>query len=160
MFAFTPANNDKISWDDKELLSHFPSSKDKVPKWPSVTGNQYLVDGEILEFTKATEPISTAIYAGDERVTISSFARCDKDVAMRALDAATRAWDRGRGKWPQASIQERVKAMFGFMQDFKAAKQELADLLMWDICKSAKDAADEVDRTIGNIIRHCHMKSF
>jgi glyceraldehyde-3-phosphate dehydrogenase (NADP+) len=98
------------------------------------------VNGEIRTFTKKSQPIATAIYAGG-----------DKDTAMDALAAAQRAWDRGLGTWPTMSIQGRVKAMHGFLQDYKAGKQQMAELLMWDICKSAKDANDEIDRTIGKL---------
>jgi glyceraldehyde-3-phosphate dehydrogenase (NADP+) len=78
---------------------------------------------------------------------------CDKDVALEALAAAQGAWGKGRGKWPTMSIQDRVKAMHGFLQDYKAGKQQMAELLMWDICKSTKDANDEIDRTIGQSMR-------
>ncbi|KAH9832237.1 aldehyde dehydrogenase [Rhodofomes roseus] len=147
MSAFKPANNDHILTDDKELRALFPKSRSTI-KPPSFKGCQYLVHGEIKTFTKATEPIATAIYAGDERVVISEFARCDKEVALEALEAAQAAWDKGRGKWPNSTIQERVRAMHGFLQDYKAAREEMAELLMWDICKSKKDATDEIDRTI------------
>jgi glyceraldehyde-3-phosphate dehydrogenase (NADP+) len=112
-----------------------------------------VLNGEIKTFTKKSEPIATAIYAGGERVVISEFGMCDKDVALEALAAAQGAWGKGLGKWPTMSIQDRVKAMHGFLQDYKAGKQQMAELLMWDICKSAKDANDEIDRTIGQFVR-------
>ncbi|EIN05485.1 aldehyde dehydrogenase [Punctularia strigosozonata HHB-11173 SS5] len=146
--AFKPANNDQIVTDCKELEALFPSSKEKLPHVPSYKGNQYLVNGEVKTFTKSTTKIATAIYAGAERVVISEFARCDKDVALEALKAAQDAWGRGLGAWPRATIQERVKAMHGFLLDYKAAKEQMVELLMWDICKSRKDAEDEIDRTI------------
>jgi glyceraldehyde-3-phosphate dehydrogenase (NADP+) len=107
------------------------------------------VNGEIKTFTKSSDKIETAIYAGSERVVISEFARCDKEVALEALEAAQKAWGKGLGQWPSMKIQDRVKAMHGFLEDYKAAKGEMAELLMWDICKSKKDAEDEIDRTIG-----------
>ena len=148
MSAFKPHNNDRISTEDKQLHALFPKSRTDVAP-PSFEGCQYLVNGEIKTFTKATEPIATAIYAGGERIVVSEFAMCDKDVALEALTAAQAAWDKGRGKWPNSTIQERVKAMYGFLQDYKTAREEMAELLMWDICKSKKDATDEIDRTIG-----------
>jgi glyceraldehyde-3-phosphate dehydrogenase (NADP+) len=151
MSAFTSANNDQIFWDDKDLLGHFPSSKKDVPERPQVKGNQYLINGEIRTFNKKSEDIATAIYVGGERVVLTQFGMCDKEVALEALSAAQKAWGKGLGKWPTATIQERVKAMHGFLEDFKAAKEDMAKLLMWDICKSEKDALEEVDRTIGEL---------
>lgn len=148
MSAFKPANNDCISIEDKELDALFPKAKTDVAP-PSFKGCQYLVNGEIKTFTKATEPIATAIYAGDERIVVSEFAMCDKGVALEALAAAQAAWDKGRGEWPNSAIQERVRVMCGFLQDYKTAREEMAEFMMWDICKSKKDATDEIDRTIG-----------
>ena len=149
MSAFTSANNDTVTTDDAILAKAFPTSKADL-NIPQITGNLYLIDGEIKEFTKATEAIATAIYVGGkDRIQISTFGRCDKDVALAAVDAASRAWDRGLGEWPQASVVKRAAALKAFLVDFKARKQLLADLLMWDICKTRKDAMDEVERTIG-----------
>ena len=46
-------------------------------------------------------------------------------------------------------MKERADRMAAFLEDFKKLKDQLVDALMWDICKSRKDATDEVDRTIG-----------
>jgi glyceraldehyde-3-phosphate dehydrogenase (NADP+) len=149
MSPFSPADNDQISLDDKGLLRLFPASKDDLPERPEVTGNQYLLNGEVRTFDKKSQPIATAIHAGDERVVLTDFGMCDNEVALKALQAAQKAWDNGFGVWPSATIQDRTRAMYEFLEDFKNAKEEMARLLMWDICKSEKDAKDEIDRTIG-----------
>ena len=151
MSPFKPANNNKIVTDLHDLLKLFPKSLDSLPsKPPRFEGNTYLLDGHIREFTDSTTPITSIIRTQDgKEVTISSFARCNKDIALHALDAAERAFDKGRGAWPRMSMKERADRMAAFLEDFKKLKDQLVDALMWDICKSRKDATDEVDRTIG-----------
>ena len=68
---------------------------------------------------------------------------------MEALDSSEKAFSKGRGTWPKMSMRERIDRMAAFLEDFKTLKDELVAALMWDICKSARDATDEVDRTIG-----------
>jgi len=64
------------------------------------------------------------------------------------LVAAERAYDFGRGKWPTMSPRERIGHMEKYLAGLKAKKEEIANLLMWEICKTAADATKEVDRTI------------
>lgn len=151
MTAFKPANNNKITVDDRSLLQLFPKSVDSLKSHPpQVKGNQYLLNGEIREFTKSTDPVCSVITTQDgQQVNLTTFGRCDKEIALEALDVAHRAFDKGRGQWPRMSMEERAKRMSAFLEDFKKIKDQLVELLMWDICKSRKDAVDEVERTIG-----------
>lgn len=149
MSAFRPANFDKIITDDQSLLQLYPKSVDQLNP-PQVRSNTYLLNGEIREFTGSTDPVSSVITTQDgKKVNLITFARCNKDIAMQALDTAYNAFDKGRGEWPRMSMLERAKRMSAFLEDFKKIKDQLAELLMWDICKSKKDATDEVERTIG-----------
>ena len=157
MTAFKPANGDRISNNDPELIDLFPKTLDSLKSYPpQLRGNTYLLDGEILEFTKSTEAIASIITTQDgSEIPFSSFARCNKEIAIKALDSATRAFDKGRGVWPSMSMKQRAERMAAFLEDFRQLKDQLAAALMWDICKSQKDATDEVDRTIGMFSSHC-----
>lgn len=151
MAAFQPANGDKIITDDPALLSLFPKNLAAIPALPpKIRGNTYLLEGEIREFTKSTEAIASIITTQDGvEIPFSSFARCNKEIAIEALDSATKAFNKGRGVWPKMSMRERADRMAAFLEDFKKLKAELVGALMWDICKSEEAATDEVDRTIG-----------
>jgi glyceraldehyde-3-phosphate dehydrogenase (NADP+) len=147
--AFQPANKDRIITDDQSLNQLFPESLDELNP-PKVYGNTYLLNGEIREFMESTEPIGSVITTQDgKQANLATFARCNKDIAVQALDAAYKAFDKGRGQWPRMSMDERAKRMVDFLEDFKKIKDQLTELLVWDICKSRKDATDEVKRTIG-----------
>ena len=73
---------------------------------------------------------------------------CDKSTAVAALDAAASAYDFGRGEWPKMQPHQRIEAVKAFAGVMKAKRLELADILMWEICKSRADAEKEVDRTV------------
>lgn len=151
MAAFKPANGDRIVTDDPALLELFPATVASLPTLPpKLRGNTYLLEGQIREFTKSTEPIASIIATKDgHEMAFSSFARCDKNIAIEALDSSVKAFDKGRGVWPRMSMKERAACMSAFLEDFKLLKEELVSALMWDICKSREAATDEVDRTIG-----------
>lgn len=79
---------------------------------------------------------------------IGSYAMLTEKEANEALEAAATAWNHGRGEWPQASVATRIAAVEKFLEGFKAMKDKLAEILMWEICKTQKDAEGEVQRTI------------
>ncbi|THG93204.1 hypothetical protein EW026_g7969 [Hermanssonia centrifuga] len=137
--------------DDPSLTKLFPTSFEALESLPpKIRGNVYLLNNEIREFTDSTEPIASVVCTQDgKEFSFSSFARCNKAIAIEALDSAYSAYDKGRGEWPRMSMTSRAKKMSAFLEDFKKLKDTMVALLMWDICKSRKDAADEVDRTVG-----------
>jgi len=150
MSPFRPINHNKVTVNDPSLLSLFPKSLSDIPQPPpQVPGDFYLLGGRIERFTDNVEPVISVITPQDgTEIKISEFARCNKEIALKAVDAASDAWDKGRGEWPRMSMKDRAKRMGAFLADFKELKSQLVDLLMWDICKGKKDATDEVERTI------------
>lgn len=79
---------------------------------------------------------------------IGNVAQFSEDDALAAVKAAATAWDRGQGVWPQMSLAERIRAIEGYVRNLKVIRQELIDVLMWEICKNTADAAKEFDRTM------------
>ena len=154
MAAFKPANGDSIVTNDPALLKLFPESVSSITSLPpKLRGNTYLLEGEIREFTGSTEAIASIITSQKgEEIPFSSFARCNKEIAIEALDSSEKAFAKGRGVWPRMSMKERADRMAAFLEDFKLIKDELVAALMWDICKSKEAATYEVDRTIGQLL--------
>lgn len=64
------------------------------------------------------------------------------------MKAAYRAYDFGRGKWPQMTTKQRIEYVERFVGGLQQKRQEIANLLMWEICKTKADAEKEVVRTI------------
>lgn len=62
--------------------------------------------------------------------------------------AAVKAYDSGRGVWPRMTPKQRIDHVEKYLAGLRAKRDEIVNLLMWEICKNAADAAKEVDRTI------------
>lgn len=67
---------------------------------------------------------------------------------LEAGEAASRAWDKGRGPWPTARMEDRIKAIQKFRDAVLGKRELISKLLLWEIAKSWKDATAEFDRTI------------
>jgi acyl-CoA reductase-like NAD-dependent aldehyde dehydrogenase len=54
----------------------------------------------------------------------------------------------GFGEWPQMSANDRIDRLEQVIAGLQARRNEIITVLMWEICKSAVDAAAEFDRTM------------
>jgi glyceraldehyde-3-phosphate dehydrogenase (NADP+) len=115
---------------------------------------QYLVGGQLKPWTGETSPVYSPVWikAEDgkqaERITLGSYPMQGKDEALEAVNAAAKAYDHGRGEWPKMTPNQRIAYIERFLQELKAKRDEIVQLLMWEICKVDADAKKEVDRTI------------
>jgi glyceraldehyde-3-phosphate dehydrogenase (NADP+) len=113
---------------------------------------EYLVGGEMRQWTGATQDVFSPIYVKDgENFTsklIGSHPITDVAEAMEALEAAMKAYDNGRGEWPTMSVTERIACMEQFLKKMLEKKTEIVNLLMYEIGKSLADSIKEFDRTI------------
>jgi len=70
---------------------------------------------------------------------------------MEALNAASKAYDSGKGNWPRMKVYERIHCMSTFVQKMILKRDEIVKLLMWEIGKNLNDSEKEFDRTIDYI---------
>ncbi len=143
----------------KRIASLFPRAED-IPtdvdfaRAEGVYGKGicYLVDGEVLEWkgasSEALSPVFVRRSGKLEPRRIGPQARLDSAEALRALDAAVRAWDHGRGKWPTMRVGERAERLSAFAARMQETREESVRLLMWEIGKSLSDSEKEFDRTV------------
>lgn len=114
--------------------------------------NEYLVGGEMRQWTGATQDVFSPIYVKDGETfaskLIGSHPITDVAEAMEALNAAIKAYDNGRGEWPTMSVTERIACMELFLKKMLEKKTEIVNLLMYEIGKSVADSIKEFDRTI------------
>jgi len=117
---------------------------------PFVDGAFSFVGGERAawtgDFTEVTSPIIDS--STGKRAVIGKLAAFQEADAVRAVEAAAKAWDRGQGVWPQKTLAERIEAVKNFVELLKPAREGIVASLMWEICKSSADAASEFDRTM------------
>ena len=75
----------------------------------------------------------------------------DSESALEALESAKKAFDRGQGKWPTMKVRDRLKCMKRFADKIQEHRDDVVNLLMWEIGKNKKDSEKEFDRTVDYI---------
>ena len=114
-----------------------------------IHGNQYLVHGELETWQGPTSEVrSPLLDAEGNRTLLGTVPDLDSAVGMSALESAKKAYDHGRGAWPTAPAGERIAAMEKFIELILPRRQEVVDLLMWEIGKKRSDSEKEFDRTV------------
>ncbi|MGB8699742.1 MAG: NADP-dependent glyceraldehyde-3-phosphate dehydrogenase, partial [Thermosynechococcaceae cyanobacterium] len=149
--------------DKKESVRHrvesiFPTD-DQIPHafhlQAPVHQREYLIDGELRRWEGDIETVVSPIHiwsdAGLAPAQIGSFPLLSQQESLAALNAAVAAYDRGRGKWPTLTVEQRIEHVQDFAYRMKEVRDEVVMLLMWEIGKSYKDSQKEFDRTVGYI---------
>ncbi len=116
---------------------------------------QYLCDGAIKEWTGPRQDVLSPVCETDggsvRQKRMGSYPLLTETQALESLEAACRAYDQGRGKWPTMPVEERIKHMEAFTYRMKEQREEVVKLLMWEIGKTLPDAEKEFDRTVDYI---------
>ena len=117
-----------------------------------VNGNRYLIGGEIREWKGPTNEVKSCLFFnwndGIVRPTLGFAPVLDAAEALEALKAAQKAWDNGQGEWPTMTVAARIEAVEGFVMRMKAVREQVVELIMWEIGKNLPDAQKEFDRTV------------
>lgn len=116
----------------------------------------YLVDGELRHWDGPVATVRSPVYlaneTADEKVILGSAPLLDADTALSALEAAVRAYDKGRGAWPTMRVAERIQHVETFLASMRKQREAVVKLLMWEIGKNLKDSEKEFDRTCDYIV--------
>jgi glyceraldehyde-3-phosphate dehydrogenase (NADP+) len=141
-----------------QIASIFPTA-DQIPEAfrlrASINQREYLINGELRYWDGEVETVVSPIHMQTNGelmpVTIGCFPLMTEQESLTALNAAVAAYDRGRGLWPTMSVAQRIEHVQDFAYRMEEKRNEVVQLLMWEICKSYKDSQKEFDRTIGYI---------
>jgi len=126
-------------------------TKDPIyTKKPYVNGAKVFHGGLVKDYTGRSSDMYSPIIdeSTGSKVVIGKLAQMTVDDLEPVLESAKKAWNHGRGEWPQMSANERILALERVVVALKEKRAEIVDVLMWEICKSAEDAAAEFDRTM------------
>ncbi len=122
---------------------------------PRLDQRDYLVDGKLRTWDGPVQEVLSPVCVteGGEpvQVRLGSYPLCGEKEALEALEAASRAYDCGRGEWPNMRVEDRIDRMAGFVVRMKEKRAETVKLLMWEIGKTLADAEKEFDRTVAYI---------
>src|ERR1700675_3090341 len=140
----------------KSLQRCFVSLEDIPPEYRTSKCPQeknYLLDGKICSWEGTLAEVSSPICLPQAdgsflRPVIGQVPAMDEAAALVGLNAAVQAWDHGRGPWPTMSVAGRIAAVERFAAEMLKVRQEVVNLLMWEIGKSLDDSSKEFDRTL------------
>ncbi|MFM7787938.1 MAG: aldehyde dehydrogenase family protein, partial [Microcystis panniformis] len=82
---------------------------------------------------------------------IGHFPLLSEQESLAALNAAVTAYNRGRGVWPTLSVAQRIEHLQDFTYRMQEQRDEVVNILMWEIGKSYADSQKEFDRTLDYI---------
>ncbi len=111
----------------------------------------YLCDGEIKPWSGPQQDVFSPVREGGLPKRLGSYPLLTEQAALEVLEAASRAYDHGRGDWPTMPVEGRIACVEVFAEQMKAQREQVVRLLMWEICKSLPDAEKEFDRTVDYI---------
>jgi glyceraldehyde-3-phosphate dehydrogenase (NADP+) len=117
---------------------------------PSVIGNFKFVGGVLQKYSGELDQVASPIFdeSTGERIIIGSLPRMSAEDAVEAVEAAAKAWDGGQGVWPQMSLAQRIATVEKLVVELRSVRDEIVNVLMWEIAKNSGDAAKEFDRTM------------
>ncbi|NLI10757.1 MAG: NADP-dependent glyceraldehyde-3-phosphate dehydrogenase [Elusimicrobia bacterium] len=139
------------SMEIKKLYpNRFQIPQDKHIK--AVIQKEYLIEGKIKKHEgprqKVYSPIMINEKDGIKPYFLGEYPLMDKNQALKALESAQKAYSKGSGLWPTMRTQERISCVENFLSIMKTKREEIINILMWEIGKSFSDSAKEFDRTV------------
>ncbi len=113
----------------------------------------YLVDGQLKSWSGEIANVYSTISSTDsyEPTLLGTIPQLGEQEANDALDAACNAFDKGKGLWPTMKVVDRIACMEKFVTQMKTKRDEIVNLLMWEIGKNLADSEKEFDRTVDYI---------
>lgn len=121
-----------------------------------VEQREYLIEGELKTWSGELAPVMSPVFVKDAKgITqkiLGSTPLLTAAEAMKALDAAVKAHDLGKGEWPMMSVVDRITHVETFLARMREKRNEVVKLLMWEIGKPLKDSEKEFDRTCDYIV--------
>ncbi len=114
----------------------------------------FLINGKIGSWKGEFSEVNSTILSSRKNIPyklIGYSPKMDEKHALKALEAANKAYKNGTGKWPTMKVYERINCMQKFVDLMKGKRDEVVKLLMWEIGKNLNDSGKEFDRTVDYI---------
>ena len=115
-----------------------------------IHADKYLIDGELKTWNgNMAEVNSTISSTEDYKPTfLGSVPELVETQAQDSLEAALKAYDKGKGAWPTMRVKERIDCMVKFVKAMETKRDIIVKLIMWEIGKNLPDSEKEFDRTV------------
>lgn len=140
----------------EQINSIFPTDiPEQFKLVENINQDKYLNNGDLCSWQGEKQDVYSPVYiqteSGLEQKLIGHYPLLTEKEAMEALDSAVTAYNNGRGTWPSMSTSQRIKHMQKFVEGMKSKRDQVVNLLMWEIGKSFQDSQKEFDRTVDYI---------
>jgi glyceraldehyde-3-phosphate dehydrogenase (NADP+) len=140
---------------EEKIRTIFPRERDIPDRFflkAPLDQDEYLVNGELRSWggpmQEVFSPVCIETPSGPSPKLIGRYPLFSEKETFEALEAASEAYNNGRGIWPTMSVGERIRHVEKFVYRMKEKKEEVVCLLMWEIGKSHQDSEKEFDRTV------------
>lgn len=112
---------------------------------PDVNGAKKFLGGVVAEWSGPVEDVTSPIIdtSTGSRAVIGKLAQMGVKEAEEAVAKAQDAWKNGQGAWPQSTLEQRITAMENVVLSLQEKRDDIINVLAWEICKTADDAAAE-----------------
>lgn len=135
----------------------FPEPDSIPPQFamPALEQKEYLINGKVKRWEGPIHEVFSPVYIDTPTGftnRIGSYPLLEKEQSLEALEAAVQAFNHGSGDWPAMSVANRIGHLKDFVLRMKEKRDEVVNLLMWEIGKSLNDSRKEFDRTVEYII--------
>ena len=119
--------------------------------------NSFLINGEITLWDGPKADVYSSVHTPNSDGALApthlgSVPDMDEAHAIKALEAASNAFDKGKGAWPTMKVADRIACMERFVTLMKQQRDKVVKLLMWEIGKNLQDSEKEFDRTVDYIV--------
>lgn len=139
-----------------EIFPNELSIPDQYKVQSYIEQREYLIDGELKMWKGDLSPVMSPVFVKEgsdlKQKMLGSTPLLNATEALKALEAAVKAHDLGKGVWPMMSVADRITHVEKFLSSMREKRSEVVNLLMWEIGKSLKDSEKEFDRTCDYIV--------
>lgn len=145
-----------ISLQPNELAAKFPTL-DEIPAAYRISAplhqREILINGELRHWGGPVRTVRSPVHVRTrdgalEAVEVGSYPVTTATESDQALDAASKAYASGTGEWPTMGVDRRISHVQDFTRRLIEKREQIVNLIMWEIGKSAADSAKEFDRTV------------
>ena len=115
---------------------------------PWIDGTKFISDGKVIEYDGYKQECYSPIKKSGSSIKIGTLTKMDSKTVLHMLNNARTAWSHGLGQWPHRTSTDRLSIMKRLIESLRKKREEIIRVIMWDICKSFKNASDEYDLTL------------
>ena len=143
---------------NKKFLENVFPTPDAIPRphhpGDAIDQRHYLCDGELHFWDGPVEEVFSPVHIADHDDSppvpfrLGNYPKLGQREAEKALDAACRAYGRGRGAWPAMLVEKRIERVERLLAGMSDCREQVVRLLMWEIGKSRAEAEMEFTRTL------------